>query len=293
MKLESLEELRVFVQIVESGSMAAAARALGLPSSTVSRKLGLLEDRLGTQLLNRTTRTLHLSADGRVALARIRRVLDEAEETEAALERSASGLGGVVRIGVPSVLTRDLLNCLAPLLADNPGLRLQVSVHDRPVNPVAEGLDLVVSGGGLEDSTLVARSLGQVRLVLAASTDYLDRRGRPKTPNDLLQHDTSHFRTDPPASSWELYDRKGERHDVPIEVNWSRPMAAHSWMPCTPVCASAPCRSVCFEPTPNSSACSRGSRFGRSRSGRSFRSRVDAAHDSRPWFARCEQRLER
>lgn len=198
--------------------MAAAARALGLPSSTVSRKLGLLEARLETQLLNRTTRTLHLSEDGRVVLARVRRILDEAEATEAALERSTKGLSGLVKIGVPSVLTRDLLQCLAAVLGENPGLRLQVSVHDRPVNPVAEGLDLVVSGGGLVDSSLVARALGQVQLVLAASAGYLERRGRPKTPPDLLQHDTCHFRTNPPASSWELYDRQGERHNVPIEV---------------------------------------------------------------------------
>lgn len=218
MKLESLEELRVFTQIVESGSMAAAARALGIPTSTVSRRLAGLEGRLGQTLLYRTTRSLSVGEAGRALLARARRILDEASAAELALERASEGLAGLVRIGVPSVLARDLLTGLAPALIEHPGLRLQISIHDRPVNPVSEGLDAVIMGGALDDSTLIARKLGEVRLVLAAKRDYLERRGRPKRPADLIDHNTLHFLRDPPVSFWELYDTSGECHQVAIEV---------------------------------------------------------------------------
>ncbi len=218
MKLESLDELRVFVQIVESGSMAQAARALGQPTSTVSRRLQLLEERLGTRLLYRTTRSLSLAEHGRVVLARARRILAEAEELESSLEQADEGVSGLVRIGVPSVLSRELLTHLTPLLGEHAGLRLAISVHDRLVNPVTEGLDLVVMGGGLDDSSLVSRRIGQVRLVLAASVPYLERRGRPRRPSDLARHDTLHFLSDPPATTWTLYDRGGTPHDVPIVV---------------------------------------------------------------------------
>ena len=213
-----MEELRVFVQIVESGSMAAAARALALPTSTVSRRLAQLEERLGTRVLYRTTRSLSLAEHGRVLLARAHRILAEAEALDEVLEHAGDEVAGLVRIGVPSVLTRELLDRLAPLLAQHRGLRLALSVHDRPVNPVSEGLDLVVSGGGLDDSSLVSRRIGEVRLVLAASPGYLERRGRPRRPSELAEHDTLHFSTDPPATSWTLIDRQGNAHDVPITV---------------------------------------------------------------------------
>ncbi|MEM6994998.1 MAG: LysR family transcriptional regulator [Myxococcota bacterium] len=220
MKLESLDELRVFSQIVESGSMAAAARALGLPTTTVSRRLALLEERLGTRLLYRTTRSLSLAEDGRVLLGRARRILEEAEAAESSLEGSERSLSGVVRMGVPSVLTQAFLHQLAPLLREHPGLRLQLAVHDRLVNPASAGLDLVVMGGTLDDSSLVSRRLGQIRLVLAASESYLQRRGRPRRPADLVEHDTLHFLRDPPVSSWVLVGSKGARCEVPIEVRF-------------------------------------------------------------------------
>jgi DNA-binding transcriptional LysR family regulator len=216
MQLESLEELRVFAQVVESGSMSGAARVLGLPANTVSRRIASLEERVGVRLLNRTTRSVGLSEHGRALLAPTHQVLESVERAEAALRRDRSGLSGVVRIGVPSVLTGDILPALQPLLQEHPGLRLELSVHDRPVNPVSVGLDVLIMGGVLDDSTLVARKLDQVTLVYAASQGYLAEHGEPRTPADLTAHRTLHFRMNPPQSSWTLTDAQGEQHTVPV-----------------------------------------------------------------------------
>ncbi len=215
MKLESLEELRVFVQIVDSGSLTGAARALKLPANTVSRRLASLEDRLGTRLLDRTTRSLSVSEAGRALLTRARRVLDEAESAELAVKRETEGIAGVVRIGLMSVLTvPQTLRRLGDLMDEHPGLRVQVQVHDVPVSPVARGLDVVVIGGSLEDSSLVARKLTEVQPVLVASDDYLARRGTPETPADLVDHDTVAFLTPAGTLPWTLLAPDGERHVV-------------------------------------------------------------------------------
>lgn len=220
MRLESIDELRVFAQIVESGSLAGAARSLGLPTSTVSRRLAQLEERTGRRLLYRTTRSLSLAEDGQALLDAARHILETVDTIETELEDSPEQLSGVVKLGVPSVLTRDLLQSLAPLLGAHPQLRIQLSVHDRPVNPVAAGLDLLVIGGGLADSTLVSKRIGEIRLVLAAHRDYLDRRGRPNTPSALERHDTLHFLTDPPATSWVLVGPDDTLTTIPIFVRF-------------------------------------------------------------------------
>lgn len=217
MKIESLEELRVFTQIVESGSLTGAARALGLPSNTVSRRLAALEERLDTRLLYRTTRSMSLSETGRTLLGRAQRILQEVEATELALQREKEGLSGMVKISVPSLLTADLLASVKGLLRQHHGLRLQVKVNDKPVNPVTEGLDVVVIGGTLSDSSLIARKLSNIHPVLAASASYLAERGHPEKPTDLTEHEILLFVRDPPQSHFTLTDGSGHQHTVPVE----------------------------------------------------------------------------
>ncbi|TNE85053.1 MAG: LysR family transcriptional regulator [Deltaproteobacteria bacterium] len=216
MSLESVEELRVFAQIVESGSLAAASRALGMPPNTVGRRIAALEERLGTRLLNRTTRSVSLSEYGRVFIGSAQRILDAVDDAEATLRREREGLTGVVRLGIPSLLAADVVHSLAPLLLANPDLRLEIAVHDRPVNPVSVGLDVLVIGAVLEDSSLVARKLHDLQLVLAASDAYLSRFGEPQTPAELANHRTVHFRRNPPETAWTLTDAAGEQHVVAV-----------------------------------------------------------------------------
>lgn len=216
--LESVQELRVFATVVETGSMAGAARSLGLPANTISRRIASLEDRVGGRLLNRTTRSVSLSEQGRTLIGPAHRVLESVEAAEAALRREREGLVGRVRIGMPSVLVTDVLAALRPLLETHPGLRIEVAVHDRPVNPVAAGLDVAIVGGALPDSTLVAQKLEDVTLILAASETYLADHGEPGTLGELAEHRTVQFRSHPPAASWTLTDSDGVQHVVPVQT---------------------------------------------------------------------------
>ena len=216
MKLESLEELRVFTQIVESGSIAEAARTLGMPATMVSRRLAALEERLGTPLLYRSTRSQSLSEAGRTLLERASRILDEAVAAEEALDGDAAELSGVVRVGVPSILTADLFAAVRTVMLEHPALELEVSVHDRLVSPVAEGLDVAIMGGSLADSTLVVRKLVDVELIVVAATSYLEAFGRPTRPEDLTSHRTVHFRGERPITTWTLTDADGVEYTIPV-----------------------------------------------------------------------------
>ncbi|MCB9795834.1 MAG: LysR family transcriptional regulator [Alphaproteobacteria bacterium] len=218
MMLESLEELRVFAQIIESGSMSRAAKALGMPANTVSRRLAALEERVGVRLLNRTTRSISLNEAGRAVLARAHRILQEAEAVELDLRQDKEGLQGLLRVSVPSLLSADVLSAIKPLLLEHEGLQIQVHVHDKPINPVAAGLDVSIIGGRLSDSSLSAKKMGDVRPLLAASEAYLSERGRPETPNDLSAHDAICFLSDPPMTGWTLTDVGGAQHRVPFSA---------------------------------------------------------------------------
>jgi DNA-binding transcriptional LysR family regulator len=218
MKLESLDELRVFAQIVESGSLSAAARVLGMTVNTVSRRLAALEGRLGTVLLYRTTRSQSLSEAGRTLLARAHRILDEVAEAESALQEGRQALAGLVRVGLPSILTADFFAALQPLLAEHPELRVEASVQDRQVNPVAAGLDVVLIGGRWADSGLIARKVMDIELFLFASEGYLAANGEPTTPDELSAHPTLHFKMTAPASTWVLRDAAGAEHVVPVQA---------------------------------------------------------------------------
>ena len=217
MKLESIEELRVLAQVVESGSMVGASRALGMVPNTISRRIATLEDRVGVRLLNRTTRSVALSEHGRTMIGPIQRILAAVEAAEVVLQRDRSGLSGLVKMGVPSLLTADVLTAIRPLLMEHPELRVEVQVHDRPVNPVSAGLDVVIIGSLLQDSTLVARKLQEVQLVMVASETYLAEVGNPETLEDLVAHRTVHFRRSPPETSWTLTGDQGEHYTVPVE----------------------------------------------------------------------------
>ncbi|MEM7155751.1 MAG: LysR family transcriptional regulator [Myxococcota bacterium] len=227
--LESLEELRVFVQIVESRSIVGAARAQGLPANTVSRRLVALEERLATKLLNRSTRSQSLTEAGRVFLVRARRILEEVEDTEQLMAREQEQLSGTIRVSVISAMAQDVLRAARPLMAEHPGLRILLRTHERSINPVTAGLDVAFVGGAIPDSALVARKLLEVRSVLVASKDYLERHGKPKTPQDLGDHHLVSFVREPPVSSWVLTGADGREHVVPVdarlEVDSSRTMA--------------------------------------------------------------------
>lgn len=182
-----LNNISIFVQVVQAGSFSGAARQLGLPKSTVSRRITTLEERLGTRLLQRTTRTLNLSEAGRIYLEHCKRILAEVEASERAMSSLHEQPRGLLRVTAP-LRFGFLAQAFAELLSRHPDLSVELVCSDRNLSIVDEGFDLAIRAGALEDSSLIARKLGLARLVLVASPAYLRRYGAPEHPSELEDH---------------------------------------------------------------------------------------------------------
>jgi DNA-binding transcriptional LysR family regulator len=186
----SLDDLRSFVEVVESGGFNRAARRLGISKSIVSRRITRLEAELGTRLLSRTTRGISPTEAGLEFKARSERILSELEEAREAIARQAGGVAGRLRLSAPlSFGVRHVAPVLAEIAQRHPRLEMDASYSDRLVDLIGERFDAAIRIGTLQDSTLVARRIAPVRAVLVASSDYLAQRGRPSTPSDLASHD--------------------------------------------------------------------------------------------------------
>lgn len=209
-KLDNLEELRTFVQIVEAGSLARASRTLGVSPNAVSRRLAQLEERLGRRLIHRTTRRLAVTDEGQRLYQRCRQVLDELDEAERELV-GADGLDGTLRVALHAgVVGSTLVGGLARLLAETGRLRLQVRVISSPADPIRERLDLALYVGKPPPSSLVAVALPTVSWGLAATPAYLAQHGKPRAPAELAQHECLRVLREPPETHWHL-SRAGGR----------------------------------------------------------------------------------
>lgn len=192
--MDRLDTLRVFLRVTELGSFTRAADSLGLPKASVSQAIARLETDLGTQLLHRTTRRVHLTADGAQLQQRAHDLLDDMEELQNLFRRQPSELSGRLRVDMPGGMARNVVIPQLPaFLALHPGLEVELSATDRRVDVVREGFDCVLRVGHLDDSSLVARALGQMRIVNAASPGYLAARGVPQVLADLDQHNLVHY----------------------------------------------------------------------------------------------------
>ena len=184
-----LSDLRVFARIVDQGSLSAAARALRAPKSTVSRSLARLEEHVGQVLVERTGRQARLTDAGRLLLPHALRLLDDAEEAEAALGAFAGLPRGDLRINAPYVFSQHLVAPMLPaFLARHPEVRVILEVTDRPIDIRGEEADVVIRVGQLADSSLIARKLLEIEMWLCASPGYLARAGHPDDPSDLDRH---------------------------------------------------------------------------------------------------------
>lgn len=188
----NLNDLYLFVQAVEAGSMSAAARLLDLPKSTVSKRVAALEHTLGARLVHRTSRSFRLTPVGAEFFEHARAAVIEAESARDAVLRQAAEPRGIVRItsSVP-IAQHVLAPCLPALALAHPRLQLQIHASDRRVNLVQEGFDIAVRShfAPLPDSELVQRPLMVSPIVLVASPAYLARAGEPASPADLARHD--------------------------------------------------------------------------------------------------------
>jgi len=187
--LDRLRAMEVFAAVVEEGTFAAAARRLGMSPPAATRSIGQLEDHLGCRLLHRTTRSLHLSAAGELYLADARRILAELDVAE----RQAAGIyaepQGLVTLTAPVMFGRIVIApMLSELLDRYPGLSFSALFLDRVTHLMDEGIDVALRIAALGDSTLAASRVGSVRRVLCAAPSYLERFGRPQSPDDLAGH---------------------------------------------------------------------------------------------------------
>ncbi|TFF06986.1 LysR family transcriptional regulator [Pseudomonas sp. BCA14] len=188
--MNPFEDMRLFCQVMESGSFTAAAEQLGLSKQFVSRRLIQLEDRLGVRLLNRSTRRLDVTPLGQSYYESALRLLGEVEQVEQGIAGQNSEPRGTIRLSAPLSFAMAHLGCLLPLfLKRYPHVSVEVDLSDRPVDLIGEGYDLVLRIGTLEDSTLIARRIASIQRVYCASPDYLALRGTPLKPEDLATHD--------------------------------------------------------------------------------------------------------
>ncbi len=185
----SLDEYRSFVQVVQDSSFTEAARSLGVSKSFVSKQVSRLEDRLGVQLLNRTTRAMTLTPDGEVFHERLSQILKDIDDAEARLTQAQDAPQGLIRVSVPlSFGLRHLMPVMAEFLAANPGVALHCEYTDRKVDLMVEGVDLALRIGVLPDSSLIARRLATINAYAFASPAYLAEHGTPASPAELSEH---------------------------------------------------------------------------------------------------------
>lgn len=188
--MTELEELRTFVEVIESGGLNRAAARLGVSKSIISRRITRLETDLGTRLLSRSTRGIIPTEAGIEFKVRCDRILAELDEARDAVAQQGRFVRGRLRLSAPLAFgVRHLVPVLADLASAHPDLEIDVSYTDRVVDLIGERFDAAVRIGALRDSSLVVRRIAPVHAVLVASPDYLARRGRPRTPQDLVGHE--------------------------------------------------------------------------------------------------------
>jgi DNA-binding transcriptional LysR family regulator len=208
--MDKLRAMDTFVRIVEGGSLTAAADALGTSLPSVVRQLAALESALDVRLLNRTTRRLALTDEGREYYERAKRLLADVEDAEAALSARRVEPRGRLRVTASVLFGRlHVAPAVNAFVAKHPAVRVELVLLDRSVDLIEEGLDVGIRIGALPDSSLVAVPVGATRRVVCASPAYLGRQGRPESPDDLARHRSVGFTGLSPDHEWVFRD--GER----------------------------------------------------------------------------------
>ncbi|MBB1499209.1 LysR family transcriptional regulator [Paracoccus sp. MC1862] len=228
-----LESLRVFVRVVELGSITAGGRDMRLSPAAASTRIRDLEAKFGARLLNRTTRTLTPTEIGQVLYENARRVLAALDETEAAVASLSGTPQGALRVAAPLGAGRRLVAPLVPrFVAENPEVQVRLRLSDRTVNIVEDGIDLAFFLGQPEDSTLIRRKIADCPRVLVAAPSYLEQHGTPEAPDDLKRHNCLLLRFPrSPEYFWMLQTPEGPRKlavagafdsdDGEVLLNWA------------------------------------------------------------------------
>ncbi|CAL8981246.1 HTH-type transcriptional regulator DmlR [Rhodoplanes serenus] len=203
---DQISDMRAFVQVVQRGSFSAAADDLGLTPSAVSKLVSRLEDRLGVRLLHRTTRRLALTPEGETYLVRARDILGAIDDAETEVARASTTPRGKLRLNTGSAfMLHELARALPDFLARYPEIEIDITVTDR-VDNLVENADVAICLGPIADRSLVARRFAHTERGIFAAPAYLERRGVPRTPEDLAGHDCLVLSSVPSINFWPFRD---------------------------------------------------------------------------------------
>jgi len=213
--MENYRAMAIFVQVVECGSFSAAARRLGITKSAVSQKVSLLEEELGTRLLQRTTRKLSVTEAGDLYLVSCRQMVEAAQRANQQIGQYRQEPSGTLRISCSQDFAANhLVPVLAPFLEQHPKLSLEIDGTDEVVDLVEEQVDLAIRIGHLPESGLVVRKLSDIDEVLVASPAYLEKHGTPQTPVALVNHQWITFTRMAQPRQINMTSRQGQQQKV-------------------------------------------------------------------------------
>lgn len=214
--MDILAAMRVFVRVVETGGFSAVARESGATQPTISRTIAALEEHLSVRLLNRSTRAVSVTEDGRLFYDHATRAIGAVDEAEAAVGRRRATPTGRLRVGSSVGFGRlHIAPRMGVFLDRFPQVEVELCLHDGVVDLVGEGLDLAIRIGELTDPTLIARRIGVARVVVVASHAYLTRRGTPVSPTDLTDHDCVIYTRIMSGTRWRFRGADGPA-EVPV-----------------------------------------------------------------------------
>ena len=207
--MDLLGALRVLSRVVETGSFSAVARKHAVSQAAVTRQISALEEHFGVRLLHRTTRKLSLTDDGRMLLDLAQPVLDGVEAMETAVGRQRTLPVGLVRVGVTVVAARFLSERLPKLLAEHPGLKVELVVRDQLGDMIEDRLDLAVRAGDITDASLIRRRVWNGERIVVAAPGYVERHGMPSTPAELANHTCIVHNLGPHSDVWTFVTPSG------------------------------------------------------------------------------------
>ncbi len=211
----TLDGIAVFASVVEENGFSAAAKRLGHSPSHISKEVTKLEQRLDVRLLNRSTRSIHLTDEGQAYYDRCRLILETVQEAESVAAEGQASPSGSLRITAPvSFGLGQLRHTLPQFIKAFPDIRLDVEFNDRMVNIVDEGIDVAIRIGRLQDSSLIARKLADYRGVIVGAPSYWNQHGRPAHPSELNAHKCISYSNMANPSVWEFNDKSD-----PIKVS--------------------------------------------------------------------------
>jgi DNA-binding transcriptional LysR family regulator len=201
--LEEIVDLALFARVVDARSMSEAARRTGIAKSAVSKRIAGLEQRLGIELLRRTTRAIHMTPEGARFYEHCAQILASARAATTEVAGAGTSMAGVIHVSAPVTFARmHLTRAIARFQRDYPEVDIILATDDRLVDIVASGCDVVIRISRLKDASFVARRLAVDRLVVVGSPDYFEHAGRPRTPADLSQHNCMHYDLVSQSAEW-------------------------------------------------------------------------------------------